>query len=525
MSYKQVYRYSEIREKIHAALDILSEPIRETMGPKGSNVLFETSTGAISSSNDGATIARSISVKDPVVNAIIEVVKGASLKTNVDAGDGTSTTILLSSILVREGLKLIDDGMNRMDVKAELQKFAEAMIAELKKGAIKLKGREDMLRIATISANNDRVIAEDVVRAVEIAGLDGMVFIEPHNKKATEVIEEAGFHIPSGMLIPDLKTEANRFVADYQNVPVLITDKRIYYKEEVDSILNAVLTAGYREVVVVARDFIGESLGQFMANHNKGIVKCLLIKDTKADGTNNESLEDLAIYLGGHVVSEKDGSIVTNLTHEDFCFAGRVFADHQKTLVTPKVKGLKAVKARIKALKAELEKDEDDEEIKRRISSLTNGMVKIRVGGSTPIEINEKIYRFDDAINAVRKAVVDGYLPGGGTSINSAFRKIEKSVRPEFRMMFRKYAQANIRQIAENCGKHQDTIMELVDAAPEGSGYNAMEDRVENLSKAGVIDPFKVSEMAVANSVSVAVQLLSSRHLIIIDREDNEEKK
>lgn len=524
MPYKQVYKYSEIEDKILKAVDIISDPIRETMSPKGRNVLFENDKGSVISTNDGATLAKSISVSEPVVNAIIEVIKGSSLKTNTEVGDGTSTTILLSSILIKEGLRLVKDGVNAMDIKKELTLFGENLKNELKNKAIQIKTKEDRLSIATISANNDMEVAKDTVKAIDVAGLDGMIFIEPNNKVETEVIEDTGFHIETGMFVPELRTEPNRFVATYMNVPVLITDKRIYYKEEVQSILGTVLDAGYKEVVIIARDFIGESLNEFLVNHNRNVVRCLLIKDPRADGKNNESLDDLAVYLNGKVVSEKNGSIVNKLNIKDFVMANKVFADGSKTLITPKVTNTKNLKLRVEALKKELEKDKDNDTLKRRISSLTNGMVTIKVGGNTPIEIHEKIFRFEDAINALRAAIKDGYLVGGGISIYRAYQAlIKKPVRPEFNTMFKKYCEGNIRQIADNCGKHAESIIGEISVAKPTVGYNALTDKVEDLLKAGVIDPYKVTEMAISNSISVANQILSSGYLIINEVEkDNE---
>lgn len=528
MTYKQVYKYSEIHDKILTAVGIIADPIRETMSPKGRNVLFENDKGAIISTNDGATLAKYISVSDPVLNAIIEVIKGASLKSNSEVGDGTSTTILLSSILIREGLKLIEDGHNAMDIKRELDSFSVKLIDKLKKEAITIKNDNDLFNIATISANNDKSIAKDTVKAIKTAGLDGMIFIEPNTNQDTEIIEDIGFYINSGMFDKDLKTEQNKLTAIHLDVPVLITDKRLYYKEEVQTILSTLVQQGYKSVVVVAKDFIGESLNEFAINHRNNIIKCLLVKAPM--GSNNDNLlDDLAVYLGGKVVSEKAGKLVNNLSIKDFCFASRAFSDMTKTLITPKVLNNKLKTDRIKVLKKELEKDKDNEELKTRISALTNGMVTIKIGGRTPIEVNERIFRFEDAINATRAAMRDGYLIGGGLSILKAYNSIKKDIitkTPEFGTMFKKYAEGNMRQIIENCGKHVETIMSDIEICTElnmkNAGYNALNDNVEDLLMAGVVDPYKVTENAILNSISVASQILSSGWLIIneVDKED-----
>jgi len=523
---KEVHNFKDIREQILRGVSTLADPIVGTMGPKGRNVLFENANGSVVSSNDGVTIAKNITVEDPIENAIIEVVKGASLRTNNDAGDGTSTTVLLSSVLIKEGFKLIDSGWNPMDLKKQLELFKDRIIAEIKKGAIKVKNDKELYNIALISSNNDHKIAKEVLQVVKTAGLEGMVFLEPNKKNETEIIEEIGFNIESGMLGPELRT-SNQMNATYLNAPMFITDKRIYYSEEAETILNTVLQAGYDQVVVVARDFIGQSINTFIANHTEGVCKVLLVKDPKCTEKDNESMQDLATYVDGNVISEKTGSIVDNITIDDFVLVEKVYSDPTKTLVVSSKK-TKRLKDRVKMIKGELEKNKDDKVLKSRLASLTRGMVTIKIGGATNIEINENIYRFEDAISATRAAMKDGYLVGGGISIKNAFHKLEATeIDAELLPLFRKYSEANIRQIAENCGEHAETIMRDINKKGGSFGYNAMTGAVEDLSKAGVTDPYLVTEMSITNSVSVASQILSSNHLIInkIEKQENGKSK
>lgn len=519
---KIVYPYSEIKGKILEAVDMISDPVRQTLSPRGGNVLFEDSNGEPKYTNDGATIARNINVKDPVYNYVINIIKQSSLKTNLEAGDGTTTSIVLTRILVKEGFKMLEEGVNLIELKKKLEDMADTLVKRVKDKVIKIKNDSDLENIATISANNDKDIAKDVVDIVKFAGEDGMIFIEPNNKIETEILTEPGFRIDSGMFAAELKTSPHRYVATYKNVPVLITDKRIYYTEEAESILNTVLKAGHKSVVVVARDFIGESPKIFIGNHTKGVIKVLLVKDDTATEKDTPVLDDLAVYLNGKVIKEKSGSLVNKLKIEDFCFASNVYSDGEKTIITPKIVNEKDVNNLVKELKAEL-KDKlsrDDPKLKKRIASLTSGTTTVKVGGATNIEITEKIYRYEDAINASRAAVKDGYLIGGGVTLLKAYNKddYDETIRP----LAKKFTEASIRQIAENCGKHADFIIEqIVYNKNKNYGYNALTDSYGDLLEEGVIDPFKVTEMAIRNAVSVSNALLSSNYIIVNDREDD----
>lgn len=516
---KQVYKFADIRPKILKAVDTIADPVRGTISPKGRNVIFEDQDGALFSTNDGVTIAKSIYVKDPVENAIIQVVKGSSIKTNSEVGDGTSTTILLNQVLVHETFKLIDGGWNPIDLKEALEDFRDKTVAKLKKATIKVRNDKDLENIARISANNDKEIAKNVVQVVKTAGLDGMVFIETNNKLETELIEEVGFQVDGGLFAPEFKNAKERFVAQYQDVPMLITDKRIYYPEEAETILKTVLMAGHKSVVIVAKDFIGQSVNTFISNHNKGIINVLLVKDNGVNDKNSDALYDLADYVGGAVVSEKNGKIVDNLTFDDFIMVPKVFCDPIKTIVTSKNPNNKVVKAKISAIRKELAKHKEDVPTKKRLASLTNGTVTIKVGGATPIEVRERIYRYEDAVSAVRAAVEYGFLVGGGVAIYETFN--EKDSHPELVSMFKKYCTANIRQIAENCGEHADSVLKTVYASTKpNTGYNAVTGAVEDLLVAGVVDPYRVTEMSIINSISIASQIINSDYLIIADEEE-----
>lgn len=513
---KLTFKREEVLGKILSGLDFIAKPVISTLSPKGHNVLIELDNGDHLMTNDGVTIAKNISSKDQIEDTIIGIVKDASLRTNAEAGDGTTTTILLSQVLVKEALKLIDEGHSWIDVRNELNKFGEQIVKDVEKTKIVVKNDKGLMEIATTSANNDKEIAKYVMEAVSVAREDGMIFLEGNNKPGvTEVIKDLGFLIKSGVMYQELM-QSGRPAVIFKDTPVLLTDKKLYYSEEAETILRTAVKAGYKNVVIVARDFMGEALNTFIANHSKDVIQVMLVKDNNITDKDNPTLYDLATYIGAKVFTEKSGSLVNKLAPEDFTIATQVFSDVNKTLFTPKVSGGKELKDRIKLLKDELEKDKENKDVKNRLASLTTGVVTIKVGGQTPMEIREKVYRYEDAVNASRSAMRYGYLPGGGTSLLRAFRGIVGHA-SEYIPMYKKYCESIIRQIAINCGKHEETIIEEVRKGKEGFGYNALTDKFEDLLKAGIVDPFQVIKLAVLNSISVTNIIISANHYIIND--------
>lgn len=527
---KQVHKFADIRERIIKGVDLLADPVRGTMSPKGRNVIFQKPNGEYLSTNDGVTIARNISVKDEIQNAVISIMKSASSQSNNEAGDGTSTTILLTQVLIKEGFKLIDEGFNQMDVKRAILELGNAIVAELDRRAIKVKSDKDLLNIATISSNSDAAIAKDVVRVAKVAGVDGLVMIEPNLGKETEIQEETGFIINSGLLHQEFRNHPQMMAAMHADVPVFITDKRIYHAEEAEAIIAFVLqNLNKKAVVIVARDFIGKAPAVFVENHRQGICNILCVKDPNVNEKNFETLSDLATYLGGDMRTEKSGTFVNDLCVEDFVMAKRVLCDTHKTVITSNTKHNKKCTQLVAMLKKQLEDKKDDETLKTRIASLTNGMVTIKVGGHTQIEMQERIYRYEDTVNAVRAAIRDGYLVGGGVTMLSLADTVKS---PEWvNSLKRKFCEANIRQIAINCGENPEEVIthtRILNVKTKGGwvhGYDAALDTYNDLLKAGVVDPKKVTEMAVRNATSVASEIISSDFMVLNDETVDDIKK
>ena len=479
----------------------------QTLSPLGGNTLYEDANGGIFVTNDGVTIAKQVSSDDPIEDAVIRVIKYGALNTNRVAGDGTTTTILLTSVLIREGMKLLDDGMNVMQLKKSLENFGRRTVSAL--SPISVTTDEDILNIAMISAGGDEQIASNVLEVVKTAGDSGMVFINAATSDDTELIQDTGYVINSGMLVPELANDGS-MKAGYEDVHVLVTDKRLYYEEECKAILSSAIKAGIKNLVIVARDFIGKAPNFLIANHTQGYINLLLVKHPDAKENDSTPLSDLATYLGGNLVTEKQGKLVNGLTTDDFIVAKKVYATADKTVlsthnsVSPKLVTL------VEELQIEKDKDKENEKVSRRLAVLTTGTVTVKVAGKTPIETQEKIFRYEDAINATRAAMKYGYLAGGGLALLQATNKEKDAI-------FKKFGQASVRQIAENCGKSGDYLLSV----SKGSyGYNAKTDKEEDLIKAGVIDPYQVTKMAIENSISIAIALLTSRFIIVTEKEN-----
>lgn len=516
---KLIKNREESRAKILNAVRLITEPVVQTLSPLGANVLYQDSNGGYNLTNDGVTIARQISSSDPIEDAIIEVIKHGALKTNKIAGDGTTTTTLFTSILINEGMKMLDDGWNPMILKQHIQDIGNTIVESLV--PIKIKNDSELLSIAKISANNDDVIAKNVLDIVKTAGENGMVIIQDSNKEETVVEKNSGFIVSGGIFSPEY-AGTNGYTNTLDDCHVLICDKRLYYEDEANAIVRVAIENGIKNLVIVARDYIGKAPMAFSANQLQNeSINIVLLKDTNATETNTISLTDLGVYLKGKVVTEALGKLTNNLTVEYFSKAKSLFANPTMAVIQTAHPDDKELISRIKDLQVRKEEDQDDKEVNRRLSALTNGMVTVKVGGNTPIETQEKIFRYEDAVNATRAAMKDGYLVGGGMGILAAYKP--ELFSKDSSNLAKKLCESSIRQIAKNCGKHEDHVLSQVKPYI-GFGYNAKKDKYEDLLKAGIIDPYKVTEMAVKNAVSIASSILSAQWIVVYEKEDKENK-
>lgn len=497
-------------------------PVSKSISPKGSDVAIQNEDGSVLVTKDGNKIRNSIHSQDPLEEVIIRIIKDSADRTHKLVGDARSSTIAMSSMLSIEMLKLINSGYNHRDIANELNSFKDKYLKEIRKLKIPSK-KSDLFHVAKISANNDEEIAKNTIEAIDVIGEYGMAFIDT-NPNGTETIleKELGFNIASPIPYEELLLDKDIFHVIYKDVPVLITDKRLYYRDEAENIIATVKEAGYNSMVIVAREFIkgSEALVALTDNHTSGNMKVCLITDPNVSDTDTETLYDLSAYMNGKVISERGGDLVENITIKDFCIAKKVYQDTQKALITP-IKGGKGLNKRIKSIK-DLIKNKKTDKLERRLASLTTGNVNLFIGGSTIHEFQEKMDCYQDAINATRRAMTDGFVVGGGVTLLKAFKP--SMVNSEYRHILKKYSETIIRQIAENCNKHTDTVVNVVRANKNKHfGYNALTDKYEDLLLAGVLEPLKAIEMVVENSISTAITLTSISTFIINKEEKTNE--
>lgn len=482
----------------------------ETIGPKGKRVLYETAKGNFDLTNDGITIIRGIELEDPIEHAVVEIVKGGSLRTNAEAGDGTSTTILFSNVLIKKAIQLRDSGLSHTAIQQAFEMVGEKLIKRLNKLKHEVKNDKTQREIAFISSGGDSEIADNVVETVNTAGLTGMVYLELYANEKTMLEKQEGFRIGTGMMIQQLYDDVARPQMNYKEIPTLILDKTLYYADDAEHIIRTAVDLGYRSICLVAKDFAGDSLNTFVTNHVRGTIKIVL---AKLDS--DVSIDDLAVYLGGTIVSESSGRRIDSITRDDFVIAGSVTADPQKILFTNTGES-KDLKKRVDWIRSELAKDKENKVYKERLASLTNGIVTLKVGGRTEQEARERVYRYEDSVNAVRAAMKDGYLVGGGLSMFNAFDRSDYSDEVELSIATL-LSESSIRQIARNA-EHKVETSKIT----KTHGYNARTDKYENLLESGVVEPFKATEMAIKNAVSVAVTLTSIGTFILNAPEDKD---
>ena len=492
---------------IRSAVNRIAEPVIQTLTPLGNNVLFEKDLQSLIT-NDGVTIAKLIDSEDETEDAIIQMVKTGSLATNKQAGDGTSTTILLTKKLVDMGLDLIKDGKKPMDLRKEYIQMRDGILSKAKEYKEEV-GENDTFNIAMISSGGDEVLSQNVVEIIDTAGLDGMIFINDSKTSDTKIIKDTGYNVNNSVVDPILGN-LGPGQADYSSPAVFITDKKLYHVRECKEILEVAHNSGASQVVIVARDFVGESKNFFIANHmdDKVPIQVLLVKYNTPDN-DYTPLYDLATYLGAEVVSEKIGSLQGKLTAEHFVPAERVYSAQNRTIFVTAKKANPELTALVEDVRKKKEADPEDDVLAQRLASLTTGTVKIEIGASTGPEMRELMYRYEDAINAVRASLRSGYVTGGGVTLFNSTRGLGN--------MAEDFGEVAIRQIAHNCGMNFDASK-----YHDNVGLNAKSLEYEDLREAGVVEPYDVFQYSLINAVSIATVILTSGYTIVnkVNKED-----
>ncbi len=517
MAAKEIHFSDIARGELFEGVKKLADAVKVTMGPRGRNVLIQKSFGSPSITKDGVSVAKEIELPHAVENMGAQLVKEVASKTADEAGDGTTTATVLAYNIFKEGLRNITAGANPIEVKRGMDKAAEAIVGELKKLSKEVKDKKEIAQVATISANNDPRIGELIAEAMEKVGKDGVITVEEGKSLQDELEVVEGMQFDRGYLSPYFVTDAEKMEAVLENAYILLYDKKISNMKDLLPILEKIVQTGNRPLLIIAEDVEGEALATLVVNKLRGTLNVCAVKAPGFGDRRKAMLEDIAILTGGQVITEELGRTLENATLEDLGQADRVVVDKENTTIVGG-KGDKAlVEARIKEIKALIEKttsEYDREKLQERLAKLAGGVAVIKVGAATETEMKEKKDRVDDALAATKAAVEEGIVIGGGTALIRAAKSVELGLEGDEKIgaeIILRAIKAPLKQIAENAGFDAGVVANKVEEAEdENIGFNAATGEFVNMFEAGIVDPAKVERVALQNAVSVASLLLTT---------------
>ena len=515
---KQIVFNNDAREQLRKGVDQLANAVKVTLGPKGRNVVIDKKFGAPQVTKDGVTVAKEIELEDGIQNMGAQMVKEVASKTNDQAGDGTTTATVLAQAIVNTGLKNVTAGANPMDLKRGIDKAVAEIVKSIKEQAQEVGGDIKKIRqVATISANNDSAIGDIIAEAMEKVTKDGVITIENAKGIDTTVKVVEGMQFDRGYISPYFVTDTEKMECSYDNPYILIYDKKISTMKDLLPVLEKVVNTG-RPLLIIAEDVESEALATLVVNRLRGSLKIAAVKAPGFGDRRKEMLEDIAILTGGTVISEEKGY---KLEDADLSMLGKsekISIDKDNTTIVSGKGNSDAIKARVIQIKAQIEKttsDYDREKLQERLAKLAGGVAVIYVGAASEVEMKEKKDRFDDALHATRAAVEEGIIPGGGTALIRAAQKLE-GVKPENEdeklgiEIIRRAVEEPLRMIVENAGLEGSVVVNEVKNGKGDYGYNARAEKYENLFQSGVIDPAKVTRVALENAASIAGMLLTT---------------
>jgi chaperonin GroEL len=525
---KEIYFDVEAREKLKRGVDALANAVKVTLGPKGRNVVIGKKFGAPHVTKDGVSVAKEIELKDPIENMGAQMVKEVASKTADIAGDGTTTATVLAQAIVTAGLKNVAAGANPMDLKRGIDKAVQEVVANLKKLSKQVGNDISKIeQIATISANNDETIGKLIAEAMKVVGNDGVITVEEAKGTETEVKTVEGMQFDRGYLSPYFVTNAEKMITEMENPLILISEKKISSMKELLPILEPVVQSG-KSLLIIAEDVDGEALGTLVVNRLRGSLKVAAVKAPGFGDRRKAMLEDIAILTGGTVISEERGMTLENVSLDMLGSAQKIDIDKDNTTIV-NGKGKKAdIQGRVGQIRAQIEQttsDYDREKLQERLAKLAGGVAVLYVGAPTEVEMKEKKDRVDDALAATRAAVEEGIVPGGGVALIRAIETLDKLKGANEDEMtgiqiVKRAAEEPLRQIIANAGGEGAVIVQKVREGKADFGYNARTDVFEPLYKSGVIDPTKVTRIAVENASSIAAMLLTTECVIADEPEE-----
>ena len=517
MCAKEIFFDVKAREKLARGVDKLANAVKVTLGPKGRNVALEKSFGAPVITKDGVTVAKEIELDDKFENMGAQLVKEVASKTSDAAGAGTTPATILAQSVDHEGIKLVAAGRNPMAIKRGIDKGVEALITELANLAKPTRDQKEIAQIGTISANSDATIGNIIAEAMSKVGKEGVITVEEAKGLETTMDVVEGMRFDRGYLSPYFVTNAEKMICEMDNPYILCTEKKISSMKDMLPVLEQVAKVN-RPLMLIAEDVEGEALATLVVNKLRGALQVVAVKAPGFGDRRKAMLQDIAVLTGGQVASDDTGTKLENMTLADLGTAKRVVVDKDNTTIVDGAGKSEDIKARVKQIRAQIEdstSDYDREKLQERLAKLVGGVAVVHVGAATEVEMKEKKDRVEDALNATRAAVEEGIVPGGGTAlirVSKVLNDIKPADDDELAgvNIIRRAIEEPLRQIAHNAGFEGSIVVEKVRAGKDGFGFNAATGEYEDLIKAGVIDPKKVTRTALQNAASVASLLLTT---------------
>jgi len=520
---------TEARARLKKGVDKLARAVKVTLGPKGRNVVIEKKFGSPTVTKDGVTVAKEVELDDPVEDLGAKMVKEVATKTSDNAGDGTTTATILAQAIYTEGLKSVTAGVNPMALKRGIEGAVENVVGQLADMAVETKGKKEIAQVATISANSDPVIGDLIADAMEKVGKDGVITVEEAKGLETTLETVDGMQFDRGYLSPYFVTDPDKMEAVLEDPLILIHDKKISAMKDLLPVLEKVAQMG-KPLMIISEDVEGEALATLVVNKLRGTLKVAAVKAPGFGDRRKQMLQDIAILTGGQVISEELGFKLENAVVSDLGSAKRIVIDKDDTIIVDGAGDTDKIKGRINEIRVAIDKstsDYDQEKLQERLAKLAGGVAIINVGAATETEMKEKKARVEDALHATRAAVEEGIVPGGGVALLWTQKALDEMKRADSDeqigvQIVRRSLEEPLRQIAQNAGAEGAIVVERVrEKNSLNWGYNAQTEEYEDLVKAGVIDPTKVTRTALQNAASIAGLLLTTE-CVVVDKPEKE---
>ncbi|NOX37703.1 MAG: chaperonin GroEL [Calditrichaeota bacterium] len=525
---KEIIYNLDAREKLLQGVDILGNTVKVTLGPRGRNVVLDKKFGPPVVTKDGVTVAREIEVEDKFQNVAVQMLKEVATKTNDVAGDGTTTATVLAQSLFRNGLRMVEAGANPLDLKRGIEKAAAKVIDDLKKRSRPLKGNDEIMKVASISANNDEQIGKLIAEAMEKAGENGVITIEEAKSIEDQIEVVEGMQFDRGYVSPYFITNPDTMEVELEDPYILIHEKKISNIRELLPLLEKVAQSG-KPLVIIAEDVEGEALATLVVNKLKGVLKSVAVKAPAFGDRRKAMMQDIAILTGGRFISEDLGIKLEHVDLNDLGRAKKVVVDKENTTIVGGAGDPKEIEARVASIKKQIEEttsDYDREKLEERLAKLAGGVAVVKIGAATEVEMKERKARAEDALNATKAAVEEGIVPGGGVALLRAQKALDSlNLQGDEKIgadILKRALEEPLRQIANNAGWDGSVVVEKVREMKDNEGFDAEKERYIDMFEAGIIDPTKVVRTALENAVSAAALMLMTEAVLV---EKPEKKK